>query len=186
MRVQIDKGAPQLVSDKPISLSVGKHRITSVGGGQDVQVNAGSTVTVKLLGTLTEQLVHDASEALRSKELSKAQTLIERARRVGLRMGARPQLMSELVYLQARLYDARGQWREAMNEYGKYLMLPVSHQRSETAATVRAAVAKLAPRMGRIQIFTLKEGKMCIRDRPDADYGRGKEEDTYCSFRVEA
>ena len=39
-----------------------------VGGGQDVQVNAGSTVTVKLLGTLTEQLVHDASEALRSKE----------------------------------------------------------------------------------------------------------------------
>ena len=159
LRVQIDKGAPQLVSDKPISLPVGKHRITSVGGGQDVQVNAGSTVTVKLLGTLTEQLVHDASDSLRSKDLSRAQTLIERARRVGLRMGARPQLMSELVYLQARLYDARGQWREAMNEYGKYLTLPVSHQRPETAAAVRSAVAKLAPRMGRIQIFTLKEGK---------------------------
>lgn len=159
LRFQLDKGAPQLVSDKPISLPVGKHRVTSVGGGQDVQVSAGQTVTVKLLGTLTEQLVHDASDAIRQKDLARAQTLIDKARRVGMRMGARPQLLSDLVFLQARIYDARGQWREAMNEYGKYLSLPVSQQRAETAQAVRAAVAKLAPRMGRIQIFTIKDGK---------------------------
>ena len=159
LRFQVDKGAPQLVSDKPISLSLGKHRITSVGGGQDVQVSAGQTVTVKLLGTLTEQLVHDASDAIRQKDLARAQTLIDKARRVGMRMGARPQLLSELVFLQARLYDARGQWREAMNEYGKYLSLPPSQQRAETTQAVRSFVAKLAPRMGRIQIFTLKDGK---------------------------
>lgn len=159
LRVQIDKGSPQLVADKPLSLPVGKHRVTSVGGGQDVQVIAGQTVTVKLLGTLTEQLVHDASDAIRQKDLTRAQPLIDKARRVGMRTGARPQLLSELLFLQARLYDARGQWREAMNEYVKYLNLPPSQQRGETTQAVRSSVAKLAPRMGRIQIFTLKEGK---------------------------
>ncbi len=159
VRLQIDKGPPQLVSDKPVPLAAGKHRISSVGGNQDVTVTAGATVTVKVLGTLTDQLVHDAADALRSKDLGRTQTLIERARRVGLRLGARPQLLSELVFLQAKLYDAKGQWREAMNEYGKYLSLPAAHQRPDTTAAVRAAVAKLAPRMGRVQIFTLREGK---------------------------
>jgi HEAT repeat protein len=159
LRVQIDKGAPQPLPDKPIPLAAGKHRISSVAGAQDVQVGAGVTVTVKVSGTLTEQLVHDASDALRSKDLARAQILIERARRIGLRTGARPQLLAELLFLQAKLYDGRGQWREAMNEYGKYLSLPAAHQRADTAAAVRSAVAKLAPRMGRVQIFTLRDGK---------------------------
>ncbi len=159
VRVQIDKGPSQLLSDKPIPLPVGKHRVSAVGGFHEVQIAAGATVSLKVPGTLAEQLTHDAADALRGKDLSKAQSLIERARRVGLRTGARPQLLSELIYLQAKLYDTRGQYREAMNEYGKYLSLPSNQQRAETAALVRSAVAKLAPRMGRIQIFTLREGK---------------------------
>lgn len=165
VRVQIDKGPAQLLSEKPISLPVGKHRISTSSGSQEVQVSDGATLTVKVSGSLAEQLTHDAAESLRNKDLTKAQSLIERARRVGIRTGARPQLLSELIYLQAKIYDARGQWREAMNEYEKYQSLPPAHQRAETLSAVRAAVAKLAPRMGLIQIFTLVNGKCKLTEK---------------------
>ena len=163
--MQIDKGPAQLLSEKPISLPVGKHRISTSSGSQEVQVSDGVTLTVKVSGSLAEQLTHDAAESLRNKDLTKAQSLIERARRVGIRTGARPQLLSELIYLQAKIYDARGQWREAMNEYEKYQSLPPAHQRAETLSAVRAAVAKLAPRMGLIQIFTLVNGKCKLTEK---------------------
>ncbi|HMU39954.1 MAG TPA: HEAT repeat domain-containing protein [Pseudomonadota bacterium] len=164
LRIQIDKGAWQLLSAQPVPLPDGKHRVASVVGALDFEVKPGEVTTVKVPGSFLEQLLREATDALRNKDLARAQTLVEKAKRAASRTATRPQLLAELVFLQARLFDAKGQWREAMTEYQKYLSLPKSHQKGDTLAQVRAAVAKLAPRMGRVQIFTVVGGKCKLTD----------------------
>ena len=159
VRVQIDRGPAQPLSSKPLSIAAGRHRISYPGGNQEVQVAAGETVTVRVPVSLAEQLVGDTADAVRSKDYGRAQTLLDRARRMLLRSGGKPAVQAELIYQQGRLDEARGQWREAMSSYTRYLKLPEAHQRAESRTQAKAAVARLAPRMGLIQIFTVRDGK---------------------------
>ena len=164
IRVQIDKGDWQLLPEKPVSLSAGKHRVAFAGGSQIFDIKAGETTTVRVAGSVVEQLVLEALEALRKKEINRAQQLIDKARRVALRMATRPQVLSEVTFAQAKVFDEKGLWREAMTEYQRYLALPAQHKRAETLGAVKAAVAKLLPRMGRVQVFTVRNGKCKLTD----------------------
>jgi tetratricopeptide (TPR) repeat protein len=164
VRVQIDKRAGQAVSDRPIALPPGKHRVCYLGGCQDVAIAAGATATLRVPTSLAEQLLADADAALRDKDVGRALALLERARRQLLRSAARPSLHGDLQVLLGRAYEQRSQWREAMAEYGRFQKLPANQHRPESTAQVKAAIARLAPRMGRIQIFTMQGGRCQVTD----------------------
>jgi HEAT repeat protein len=164
VRVQVDRGPAEPLSPRPLPVSAGRHRISYSGGSQDIRVAAGETVTVRVPVSLLDQLVADASEAMRGKDYGRAQSLLDRAHRVQLRTGGKPAVQAELIYQQGRLHEARGQWREAMTQYTRFLKLPETHQRGESRAAARAAVNRLSPRMGLIQIFSLRDGKCRVTD----------------------
>lgn len=159
VRVQIDKTAPQAISNKAISLQAGKHRLTYLGGQQEVSIPSGGSITVKVPTTLAEQLVQDAIDAFKSRELVRAQGYLDRSRRLMQRVGTKPIVRADHSYVQGKVCEAKNQLQQAMAEFTGYQRLPVAQQRPEYLADVKTAVSRLAPRMGRIQIFTMREGR---------------------------
>ena len=159
VRVQIDKAAPQAISNKAISLQAGKHRLTYLGGQQEVSIPSGGSITVKVPTTLAEQLVQDAIDAFKSRELVRAQGYLDRSRRLMQRVGTKPIVRADHSYVQGKVCEAKNQLQQAMAEFTGYQRLPVAQQRPEYLADVKTAVSRLAPRMGRIQIFTMREGR---------------------------
>ena len=164
VRVQIDRRPGFTVSDKPVPLPPGKHRVCALAACQDVIVTAGETASLRIPVTLAEQLLADADAALRDKDAARALGLLERARRLLLRGAARPTLHGDLQVLLGRAHELRSQWREAMAEYGKFQRLPPPQRSAPATAQVKAAIARLAPRMGRIQIYTLQGGRCQLTD----------------------
>lgn len=159
VRVQIDKAPAQAITNKPIALSVGKHRITYLGGQQEISVVSGGTVTVKVPTTMMEQLIQSALDALKSRELVRAQGYLDRSRRLMLRVGTKPITRGDYTYVQAKVNEAKNQLQQAMAEYANYQRLPGLQQRPEYLADVKSTIARLALRMGKIQIFSLREGR---------------------------
>jgi tetratricopeptide (TPR) repeat protein len=106
-----------------------------------------------------QQLLDEARAALKKKQYSKVQSLLDRGQRLAPKAASKGLLLSELLYLQGELYDRRGQWREAMDAYTRYQRLPAAQQRPESARAVGNAVARLKTRMGLIQIFTSQDGR---------------------------
>jgi serine/threonine protein kinase/HEAT repeat protein len=159
VRVQIDKTVAQAISTKPIVLSVGKHRISYLGGQQEVTIASGGSISVKIPTTLAEQLVQDAIDAFKSRELVRAQGYLDRSRRLMLRVGTKPIVKADHTYVQGKVNEAKNLLQQAMAEYTTYQKLPSAQQRPEYLADVRSAMARLAPRMGRIQVFTMRDGR---------------------------
>lgn len=159
VRVQIDKSAAQAISSKPIALSIGKHKISYLGGLQEVAISSGEAISIKIPTTLAEQLVQDAIDAFKSRELVRAQGYLDRSRRLMFRVGTKPMVKADHTYVQGKVNEAKNLLQQAMAEYKTYQKLPAAQQRPEYLADVRSATARLAPRMGRIQLFTLREGR---------------------------
>lgn len=159
VRVQIDKSAAQAISSKPIALSIGKHKISYLGGLQEVAISSGDAISIKIPTTLAEQLVQDAIDAFKSRELVRAQGYLDRSRRLMFRVGTKPIVKADHTYVQGKVNEAKNLLQQAMAEYTTYQKLPAAQQRPEYLADVRSATARLAPRMGRIQLFTLREGR---------------------------
>ena len=111
-----------------------------------------------------EQLLRDAAEAMSSKQYSRAQTLIARMRRLGDSGGLKQALLPELYSLQGKLHESRQHYPEAMNEYMKYQKLPSALQKGKSAQDVKKAVARLSDKLGRIQVFTIEDGKCQLSD----------------------
>lgn len=121
-------------------------------------------VTVRVPAMLIEQLLQDAQEALRNRELNRAQSLLDRCRRLSQSSAIKPQLQGDLLFISARLSEAKSQLREAMAGYGRYQRIPTAQQRADFLNQVRAAVARLTPRLGHIQIFATRDGRCQLVD----------------------
>lgn len=157
VRVRVDNGPAQTLTPKPVPLAPGRHRISYLGGTKDVQVRSGQTLKVRIPVTAVEQLLHDCEESINRKEYARAQEQLGQARRL-LSGRADAPLQAELAYRQARLYEARGQLREALSEYNRCLSVSAADRRSELNAGLQEALARLSTRAGRIQIFTAVRG----------------------------
>jgi len=162
VRVQIDRLPAQPLSDKPIALSVGKHSVRYLGGGSEIQLAPGQTLHLRVPVRLTDQLLFDGRDALGKRDLGRAQESLDRLRRLLGRSGRGPQglsLQADVAFELARLYEARGQAREALAEYNRCLAVPAESRRPELNAALQATLSRLAGRAGRIQIFTLAGGR---------------------------
>ena len=111
-----------------------------------------------------QKLLADVRAALKGNNYARAQSLLNRARKLLRHGGSKTVLPSEILYLQGSTYELRGQWREAMATYGKYGELPPGQRLAESAQAVAAAVARLKTRMGKIQIFTLDGGECRVTE----------------------
>lgn len=110
------------------------------------------------------QLVQAGIEAFERKDLRRAKKSLEKAATLcGRRREERSscqKLAFELSYYLARVYDAQESYAEAMTEYEKILAphFPGKVKAAERAA-VSAAVARLAPRLGRLRVSKLVGGR---------------------------
>lgn len=111
-----------------------------------------------------QKLLSEVRAALKSNNYARAQSLLNRARKLLRHGGQKALLQSEILYLQGTTYELRGQWREAMATYGKYGEIPPTQRVAESAQVVAAAVTRLKTRMGKIQIFTLDAGECRITE----------------------
>ena len=158
VRIQIDKNSPQPLTGQPISVSSGKHHISYVGGGLDIQVRPGQMTKVRIPVSLADQLLQDGKDALGRKDFQRAQENLDRVRRLVQRGKAQPSLQAELFYQQARLYEARQQLDPAIAEYNRALNVPANQRRTELNTALQGTLSRLASKVGRIQIFTPTEG----------------------------
>lgn len=165
VRVQVDDGTVRTPGGPPIPLSVGKHRISYLGGTQEVTLAAGQRLSFQIPVSAGEQLLHDAVLAFQSKEFVRCLALVDKASRKGIFARLKPEQQAELLALQGRAYEARQLWPDAMNAYGKYLKLPLASQRNPSSQLVKAGVDRLATKLGRIQIFTMKDGRCQLAEQ---------------------
>ena len=158
VRVQLDKLPWYGISNKPLAVSVGNHSITYLGGQQEFSVAAGETVTLKVPTTIAEQLIQDALDALKSRELMRAQGYLDRSRRLMQRVGIKPIVKGDHIYVQAKVNEQKNLLQQAATEYLNYQRLSPTQQRPEYLADAKSTLNRLALRMGRIQIFTMRDG----------------------------
>jgi HEAT repeat protein/tRNA A-37 threonylcarbamoyl transferase component Bud32 len=159
VRFQIDKSPPQPITGQPLSVPSGKHRISYLGGAQDVQILPGQTVRVRIPVSLADQLLQDGKEALGRKDFQRAQQSLDRLRRLVQRGKASSSLQADLSYQQARLHEARQQLDAALVEYNRALNVPEGQRRPELNAGLQNTLTRLSSKIGRIQIFTPVDGK---------------------------
>lgn len=159
VRIQIDKNPPQPISGQPLSVTAGKHRISYLGGVQDVLVLPHQTVKVRIPVSQADQLYQDAKDALSRKDFQHAQEYLDRLRRLVQRGKASQSMQADLSYQQARIHEARQNLDAALIEYNRALNVPVSQRRLELTSALDSTLSRLSSKVGRIQIFTLVDGK---------------------------
>jgi len=159
VRVQVDKGPPQPLNGRPISLSAGKHHISYLGGGQDIQVLPQQTLRLKIPVSQGDQFCQDAKDALGRKDYAHAQEYLDRLRRLVQRGKASQSLEADLSFQQARLYEARQQLDAALTEYNRALNIPAAQRRAELNAALQSTMSRLSSKVGRIQVFTMVDGR---------------------------
>lgn len=111
-----------------------------------------------------QTLLSDVRAAIRSKKYSRAQSALNRARKLLHHKGSKSVLPSEILYLQGTVYELSGKWRQAMETYFRYEEVPQPLRVAESAQAVTAAVARLKARMGKVQIYTLSGGKCQVTE----------------------
>lgn len=158
VRIRIDNGPPQTLPGKPVLLAPGRHRISYLGGVKEVQLKSAQTTLLRIPVTAVNQLLHDCEEHIDRAEYASAQEKLDQARRLLHRGRADAALQAELDYQQGRLYEARGQLREALSEYNRCLSVSAAARRSELNAALQATLARLSAKAGRIQIFAPVHG----------------------------
>jgi hypothetical protein len=162
VRVQIDRGSPQALSNKPVTVTAGKHRISWVGGAQDVEVGAGETATLTVPVTYAEQLLHDGIEAYQAKRLSRAQEFFERIKLLEQRGSVKKTLLPDLAYYLGRIYEDQQELAKALQEYGRLRALLNQQSRPELRAGLDKAMARLNSVIGHIILSRRDQAGRCI------------------------
>lgn len=164
VRFQIDNGPPQVITGRPLSIPIGKHRVSYLGGGQEVLISPGQPTKVRIPIVQAEQFCQDAKDALHRKDLLRAQEHLDRLRRLVQRGKVSQSLQADLSFQQARLFEAREQLDAALIEYNRALNIPASQRRSDLNTALQQALSRLANKVSRIQVFTLVDGR-CVMTR---------------------
>ncbi|MBL9044545.1 MAG: HEAT repeat domain-containing protein [Myxococcales bacterium] len=164
VRFQIDSGPPQVITGRPLSIPIGKHRVSYLGGGQEVMISSGQPTQVRIPIVQAEQFCQDAKDALQRKDLLRAQEHLDRLRRLVQRGKVSQSLQADLSFQQARLFEARGQLDAALIEYNRALNIPASQRRPDLNTALQQALSRLAIRVSRIQVFTMVDGR-CVMSR---------------------
>ena len=164
VRVAIEHGAPAVVSKKPLSLSVGTHRLHFVGGERDVTIRAGETTTVTLAVLTADQLLADGKEAFVAGKLERAKELFERLRGLERRGRVRKGSSAEIALHLAKIYESANELGRAVEEYSRLRAMP------DIPPSFRAiadkAMSRLAFSVGHIILFrpSNTDTKGCVRD----------------------
>lgn len=163
VRVQVDRGAPQVMSSKPVAVSAGKHRVSYVGGTQELEVAAGETVTVTIPTTYAEQLLHDGVEALQARRLDRAQDYLERIRLLEQRGSVKRALLPDIAFNLGRVYEDKRELGKALQEYGRLRAMAGLQSRPELRAGLDKAMGRLAPLIGHIVLSRRDRSGRCIQ-----------------------
>lgn len=155
VRIRIDKNQPQSLTGKPITVPIGRHRISYLGGSQAVQIRPDQVTRVRIPVSLADQLLQDSKDAFSRKDFQHSQDILDSVRRVVHSGKASVKMQADLAYQQALLYESRQQLAAALTEYNRALNVPEGQRNSELNATLKHAVARLFGTTGRIQIFTM-------------------------------
>ena len=164
VRFQIDKGPHQVITGRPIAIPVGKHRISFLGGGQDVMIQQHQPVRLRIPVLQADQFCQDAKDALGRKDLLHAQENLDKLRRLVQRGKASQSLQADLSFQQARLFEARDQLDAALIEYNRALNIPANQRRADLNTALQSALSRLSSRVSRIQVFTMVDGR-CVMSR---------------------
>lgn len=164
VRFQVDKGPARVVTGRPIAIPVGKHRVSYLGGSQDVLIQTNQLVKVKIPVSQGEQYWQDAKDALARKDLMHAQENLDKVRRLVQRGKVSTSLQADLFFQQARLFEARDQIDPALTEYNRALNIPAGQRRPELNAALQGVLTRLSSRVSRIQVFTMVDGR-CVMVR---------------------
>lgn len=126
VRVQIDRGPSEAISNKPRALAAGRHRISFAGGSRDAAGSAGQTVTVNIPVTYAEQLLLDGQEALTAKRLDRAQEIFERLNLLAQRGKVKRTLLPDLKFHLGEIYESNDNLQKALQEYNELLNMPAT------------------------------------------------------------
>lgn len=145
-----------------ITLSAGSHRLASFSREQTFQVESGRAVTLHLQESEIEKHANLGAAALRRREYRTALKNLEKAHALCLnnRVLAKPcvPLGTEVAYHMAAVYEALERWPEAMTWYEK-LSQPAVRLSVERRGVVQQAMARLAPRLGKIIMIRKQSGR---------------------------
>ncbi len=161
VRFQFDGQGTQLLGAGPAVLTVdsGRHVVSFAGGSIEVRVEPGGSVTTQVPLAYSEQLLGDAGDAIGRRDLDQAQQLVNHARTLFERTRSPRTLSGELLLLQARIFELRGNWGEAMKNVQALLALPEAQRKAEHMASARALSNRLASKLGRIRVSKEVEGR---------------------------
>ena len=166
VRFQLDQQAGQSLGPVPAMLKVdaGRHVIWYAGGSLEVTVAPGQQAVAQIPLSYAEQLLGDASDALRRNEVARAQQNLDRARALISRGRGPRTAQGELLVLQARIFETQGRFEEAMKEIQSLLKLPEGSRRPEHTAGAQALQHRLSSRLGRIRIYKEGDGRCLLNE----------------------
>ena len=156
---QIDGGKWQRTAGKGLPLSVGPHRVITLGGEYDFSVEPDKKVRVKLTPSPVDEAVQFGSRAYQQKEFSKAQKQYDRANALCSRDRAHKKACTTLELTLAldrgRIFEEQKRLSEAMAEYQK----AVDGTRGKPRVQAAEALSRLAPQLGKVILRSLVKGK---------------------------
>ena len=149
----------------------------------------GQVVRVRIPVTQAEQFLQDSKDALNRKNFSLAQDNLNRLRRLVQRGKADSSMQADLSYQQARLYEAGQRLDDALVEYNRVLNIPEAQRRSELNVALKATLARISGKVGRVQVFTFTDGQCKMSreiwsppGRQVIGVGNGQTRSTYVSL----
>jgi HEAT repeat protein/tRNA A-37 threonylcarbamoyl transferase component Bud32 len=164
VQFQIDHRPWQSASGQPIALSAGTHRVTSLGGAQEVTIVDKETATLRIEESNIEELARKGMELFASKDLRKAQKMMEKANSLCARakkaQAGCAYLSFDLSYRLAGVYEQDGRTVDAMTEYQKLSAQTGQIKgKAEEKAAIQEAIIRLAPRLGQVILAKTVKGK---------------------------
>lgn len=156
---QIDGGKWQAVSGKGVTLAVGAHKLTTLGGSYEITLESDKKFKLKLVPSPVDEAVELGARAYQQKEFGRAQKHYDRASALcgHDRANKKACLVLELnlALSRGRIFEQEKRFSEAMAEYQKLAEGGHGKARVEGAE----AIARLSPQLGKVILRTAVKGK---------------------------
>lgn len=170
MQAQIDDQKWQYVSAKPITLSVGEHKVQTMLGAKTVEIKKDKETTLEVKPSPIELGAQEGVELFKSKQYDKALRLLERAysgceKARGKQQKACRPLMAEISYYKANIFEEQDRVDAAATEYQRVVDSETHGGQAESyRSTSKKSLDKLAARLGLI-VFKQSTKKGCQEEK---------------------